>query len=89
MRDTFPTKLEEEKKEVPDDRLSKKIERRKYLKKTGKSLWLKNKAYKDKATSLEVSTKSSEGPGFVRTHFQKVQSSAFSNTTVSALFIQN
>ena len=48
----------EEEKNVP--KIVKKIERKKYLQKTGKSLWMKNKQIKYKTVSLEVSTKSTE-----------------------------
>lgn len=42
--------------------VSNKAERKKYLKKTGKSLWMKNKTKKVEGLSVDVSTKSSEGP---------------------------
>lgn len=38
-----------------------KADRKKFLKKTGKSLWMKNKLHKTNALSIEVSTMSSEG----------------------------
>lgn len=41
--------------------LSAKVQRKKFLKKTGKSLWMKNKTNKANTLSIEVSTKSSEG----------------------------
>lgn len=46
--------------ESPEDS-SKKVQRKNYLKKAGKSLWMKNKFNKNKTLSIEVSTKSSEG----------------------------
>lgn len=36
-------------------------DRKRYLKKTGKSLWMKNKAKKSCPLSVEVSTRSSDG----------------------------
>lgn len=40
---------------------SAKVQRKKFLKKSGKSLWMKNKTNKANTLSIEVSTKSSEG----------------------------
>jgi hypothetical protein len=41
--------------------LSEKVKRKKYLKKSGKSMWMKNKSKDFKTFSMEISTKSSDG----------------------------
>ena len=61
---------------------SSRMQRKKYLKKVGKSLWGKSKASKENALSIEVSTKSSEG--FSSTGFLASKSSS-----VSQFFIMN
>jgi hypothetical protein len=40
---------------------SEKVKRKKYLKKSGKSMWMKNKTKNVKTFSMEISTKSSDG----------------------------
>lgn len=62
--------FEEEKVISIESKRAVKIERKKYLHKTGKSLWLQNKALKHKTVSVEVSTKSTETPLFYQ-EYQK------------------
>jgi len=45
----------------PSTKVAQRNERKKYLKKSGKSLWMKNKLHKTGVLSIEASTQSSEG----------------------------
>ena len=63
--------LEEEEDKVGPDHSSTAgtKEHKKYLQKTGKSLWMKSKGNKFKTVSLEVSTKSIEGSSTPGTNY--------------------
>ena len=54
-------------------------ERKKYLQKTGKSLWMKNKQNKFKTVSLEVSTKSSDTSSFINSNYYAKTVTMFKN----------
>ena len=61
---------EEEKVLTIEENRAQKIERKKYLQMSGKSLWMKSKATKNKTMSIGVSTKSTETP-FFQQEYQK------------------
>ena len=62
--------FEEEKVLTIEAKRAQKIQRKKYLQKSGKSLWMQNKGIKNKTMSIEVSTKSTETPLFYQ-EYQK------------------